>query len=343
MEAGNHYEWQLYDGQQWSSICNDIVIETHYCQPEATGITIHTSMGSLYIDFDALTINEPFTNLSIRRITFLNNNQKQEVGWYYKDNNRWCEYGSQGSDGNTSSIGSDYIEQQYNNNPTGSVQFTAGNTTYMLDFTAMTQTNLSTRMRRKVRWRPKFNSIVMVNNSSPTLESPTTNSNASSTEYIWEFKGDKGIWTEYHKPGCSLDSADIERLYQLNPQYQVSFTAGPSTYTLYFSEMYQVNNTFGTKRQVRRIDSEEKIQQTNSVLSPVRWQFQGVDGNWKDYSKGGSWGHCSVSSQDIEAQYQQDSTGTMKFWAGRFNYELNFSDMSQSNLSTNTRRLVRRL
>jgi len=77
-----------------------------------------------------------------------------------------------------------------------------------------------------------------------------------------------------------------------------------------------------------------------------------------------------VSSQDIEAQYQQDSTGTMSFRTGRFNYELDFSgafihkpaeircylvqilfnqitcfvaDMTQTNQSTNTRRPVRRL
>ncbi|XP_051974908.1 protein mono-ADP-ribosyltransferase PARP12-like [Xyrauchen texanus] len=340
MAAGNRYEWQLYDGQRWSSICNDIVIETHYCQPGATGITIYTSMGSLFIDFEAMTINGPITNLSIRRKMFLNYNQKQKVGWYYKDNHHWFEYGSQGSGGNTSSIGSDYIEQQYNNNPTGSVQFTAGNMIYIVDFTAMTQTNLSTHMTRKVKRRPKFNSIV-TDNSSPTLESPTTNSTDSSTEFIWEFNGDEGIWTEYQKPGCSLDSAEIERLYQLNPECQVSFTAGRYTYTLYFGGMYQVNNRFGTKRQVRRIDSG--VQQTNSAFSQARWQFQDVDGNWKEYSKGGSQGHCSVSSQDIEAQYQQDSTGTVKFWTGRFHYELDFSDMSQTNLSYHTRRCVRRL
>lgn len=340
MATSNLFEWQLFDGQKWSSICNDIFIESHYCQPGATGITINTSMGSLYIDFDAMTVSGPFANLSIRRNMFLSHNQKQEVGWYYKDNHRWCEYGSQGLSGNTSSITSDSIEQQYIKNPDGSIQFSAGHMNYTVDFTAMTQTNMYTHMRRKVRRRPKFNSTVTVNSSLPTIAYPVHLPNIS-TECIWEFMGDEGIWTEFQKPGCSLDSADIERLYQQNPQSQVSFTAGRQNYTLYLSGMYQINNLYGTRRVVRRIAGG--TQQTNSQFSQARWQFKDMDGLWKNYNKGGSRGYCSVSSEDIEAQYQQNPSGTMNFRAGRFNYDLNFSDMTQTNLSTNTIRDVRRL
>ncbi|KAI7789324.1 hypothetical protein IRJ41_007733, partial [Triplophysa rosa] len=95
MAVSNIYEWQLFDGSKWSSICNDIIIETHYCQPGASGITLHTSIGSLYIDFDAMTVSGICGNVLVRRNTFLSNNQKQEVGWYYKDNQRWCQYGAQ--------------------------------------------------------------------------------------------------------------------------------------------------------------------------------------------------------------------------------------------------------
>ncbi|XP_067283293.1 zinc finger CCCH-type antiviral protein 1 isoform X2 [Pseudorasbora parva] len=343
MATGNHFEWQLFDGQQWTSITNDFVIETHYCQPGANGITINLNMGTLNIDFDEMTVDGP-CYINIRRNTLLSPNQKQEVGWYYKDNHRWCEYGAQGFGGRTSSIGSNFIEQQYNSNPSGSVQFTAGNMTYKVDFNGMIQTNLSTHMSRKVRRRPKFNAIVTCNNSYqnslPVLTSPSANPTNSSSQHIWEFMGDEGIWTEYQKPVCSLDSTEIERLYQLNPQCQVSFTVGRFSYTLYFGGMYQVNNKYGTKRAVRRTGG---IQQINSALSQARWQFKDMDGKWKDYNKGGSRGHCSVSSQDIEAQYQQDSTGTMSFRTGRFTYELDFSDMTQTNQSTTTRRPVRRL
>lgn len=341
--SGNQFEWQLFNGREWVSILNDFVIEAHYCQPGANGITINLDMGPAYIDFDEMTVDS-LDYFSIRRNTLLSYNQKEVMGWYYKDNHRWCEYGSQGSDGRSSLIKSDFIEQKYNSNPRGSVQFAVGTMSYKVDFTAMSQTNLSTHMSRKVRRRPKFNEVVTdssIQNRSPTLVSPSANPTNSSSQHIWEFMGDEGIWTEYQKPECSLDSAEIERLYQLNPQCQVSFTARRFSYTLYFSGMYQLNNKYGTKRAVRRIASG--IQQTNSALPPAHWQFMDMDGQWKDYKKGGSRGHCSVSSQDIEAQYQQDSTGTLRFRAGRFNYELDFSDMTQTNLSTNTSRSVRRL
>ncbi|KAA0721156.1 hypothetical protein E1301_Tti020652 [Triplophysa tibetana] len=340
MAASNISEWQLFDGSQWSSICNANIIETHYCQPGASGITLHTSIGSLYIDFDAMTVSGICGNVLVRRNTFLSINQKQDVGWYYKDNKRWCQYGAQGAGGNKSSITSDYIEQQYNQNPNGSVRFSAGHMTYIVDFTAMTQTNLSTHMNRKVRRRPKFNSIVTVNNSSPTSPSLSVTPTNSSAECIWEFMGEEGIWSEYQKPGCSLDSQEVERLYQLNPQSQVSFTAGRQSYILDFSGMHQVNMKYGTKRHVRRIAGE--AQETNSQFSQACWQFKDMDGHWKNYSKGGSRGHSSVSSQDIEAQYQEHAV-KISFRAGRFNYELNFSDMTQTNLSTNTIRSVRRI
>ncbi|XP_072530285.1 uncharacterized protein [Salminus brasiliensis] len=336
--SGNHYEWQLFDGQKWCQICNDHIIESHYCQAGARGMTIYTSLGSLYIDFDALTVRGPVARLSVRRHTFLSNGQTQEVGWYYKDNTNWCEYGSRGTGYSSSSVNSQDLEKKYNSNPRGLFQFTVGSTAYSMDFSAMTQTNLSTHMIRKVRRRPKFNSIVSVNNSLPSL---STLSISPSTGAVWEFMGDEGIWTEYQKPGCSLDSMDIERQYQLNPQGQLNFTAGRYTYTLSFSEMYQTNDTFGTMRYIRRTVGGNQC--TSSPPSEARWQFKDMGGFWKDYVKGSMRGKCTLSSRDIEAQYQQNRTGTMSFSTGKFNYLLDFSAMMQTNLSTNTRRPVRRL
>uniref|UniRef100_A0A673NC22 WWE domain-containing protein n=1 Tax=Sinocyclocheilus rhinocerous TaxID=307959 RepID=A0A673NC22_9TELE len=129
----------------------------------------------------------------------------------------------------------------------------------------------------------------------PTLASPLAKPSNSSSHYIWEFMGDEGIWTEYQKPV----SSKIESLYQLNPQCQVSFTAIYSLcHNFMFTGMYQVNNKYGTKRAVRR--NASGLQPTNRNL---------------DF----------VFVQDIEAQYQQDSTGIMSLRVGRFSNELDFS------------------
>ncbi|XP_034168921.2 uncharacterized protein si:ch211-244b2.3 isoform X1 [Pangasianodon hypophthalmus] len=346
--SGNHYEWQLFDGQQWLQISNDYIIECNYCQPGAKGITIDTHMGSLYIDYDAMTISGPFAGLAVRRLSSVSHNQREDVGWYYRDNSYWCEYGVQGSSYSTSSISSQDLEQQYNSNPTGSFEFTAGNYSYSVNFPGMMQTNLSTYKQRKVRRRPKFNSIVYVN-SLNTYEPSTSTINPFPsatpsvnpfTGVIWQFMGDEGIWTDYQKPDSSLDSMDIERHYQSNPQGQLAFTARHYSYTLYFNGMYQINMTYKTRRAIRRICANGN---SSSTLCQVRWQFKDMDGRWKDFVKGKGSGKCTVSSQEIEMHYQQDRAGTIRYSSAKFNYQLDFSAMTQTNLSTGMRRLVRRV
>lgn len=56
-------------------------------------------------------------------------------------------------------------------------------------------------------------------------------------------------WNTLCVQGCSLDSAEVERLYQINPQSQVSFTAGRQVYTLDFSGkilLYCIHNPLYT-------------------------------------------------------------------------------------------------
>lgn len=48
---------------------------------------------SLRIDFDDMTISGPFANLAVRRLSFMPENQTEDIGWYYRDNSHWCEYG----------------------------------------------------------------------------------------------------------------------------------------------------------------------------------------------------------------------------------------------------------
>lgn len=168
---GKHYVWQLSDGQQWLQIDNDHVIETHYCQPGAKGITINTSHGSVFIDFDKLqTLN---TALKVQRLSFLPPGQTEDIGWYFRDDQLWREYGSQvrsyrfstnlifildqhntkshhfpllsilfppllqGLSTQASSVSSKDVEHQFSLNPRGTFSFTVGSTSYRLDFSSM--------------------------------------------------------------------------------------------------------------------------------------------------------------------------------------------------------------
>lgn len=40
---GRPFQWQLYNGNSWTNIENDHVIEINYCLPHAKGITIYNT------------------------------------------------------------------------------------------------------------------------------------------------------------------------------------------------------------------------------------------------------------------------------------------------------------
>nr|XP_012773806.2 uncharacterized protein LOC101468779 isoform X1 [Maylandia zebra] len=332
---GKYYEWQLSVGHQWLKIENDHVIETHYCQPGAKGISINTSHEVVFIDFDTLQANNP--GIKVQRLSFLPRGQAEDIGWYFRDDQLWCEYGTQGSNTMSSSVSSRQVEQQFTTNPQGTFRFTVGRTPYLIDFSTMTQRNLITGLQRKLRRRPKLSSntgAVGLTSDLPAASSLQT----GSVGYRWEFMGVREQWTEYQAHICSFDSAAIERQYQLNKQGTLNFKINRYSYTLDFSGMYQVNNNLGTRRSVRRTPIYG-VQQNISSGPQAQWQFLDMDGSWKDYSKG----ICSTSSQEIEFQYKLNQSGTMTFSTRNFSYELSFSAMTQRNLSTGTTRTVRRL
>ncbi|XP_072233362.1 uncharacterized protein [Leuresthes tenuis] len=328
-----HYEWQILFGNQWQRIENDHVIETHYCHPGAKEISINTNQGQVFIDFDTLETRN--ATVRVQRLSFLPQGQTEDIGWYFRDDQLWREYGSQSSSMMTSSISSQDIEQHFTENPGGTLRFTVGSTGYTLDFSTMTQTNHNTNLRRNIRRRPKFNVKTASLPSTPGVPAATPLP-LSDGHYKWEFMGDEGQWTEYQAQKCLFDSDAIERQYQLNQQGQLHFRTKKFVYTLDFSTMCQVNNDIGTKRAVRRTP-DTGIQQSSRT---PRWQFQDIDGIWKEYSQGL---RCDTSSQDIELQYQQNPSGTLPFNTMSYPYEINFSDMTQRNLDKNTTRPVRRL
>uniref|UniRef100_A0A669B0Y7 Si:ch211-244b2.3 n=1 Tax=Oreochromis niloticus TaxID=8128 RepID=A0A669B0Y7_ORENI len=298
-----YYEWQLSVGHQWLKIENDHVIETHYCHPGAKGISINTSHGVVFIDFDTLQANNP--GIKVQRLSFLPRGQTEDIGWYFRDDQLWCEYGTQGSNTLSSSVSSRDVEQQFTTNPQGTFRFTVGHTPYLIDFSTMTQRNLITGLQRRLRRRPKFVEWGHVNNPLKSVEpilAPIT------AFYMWCVQI------------CSFDSAAIERQYQLNKQGTLNFKINRYSYTLDFSGMYQVNNKFGTRRSVRRTPIYG-VQHNISSGPQAQWQFLDMDGSWKDYSKG----ICSTSSQEIEFQYKLNPSGTMTFSTRNFSYELSFS------------------
>ncbi|XP_018019848.1 protein mono-ADP-ribosyltransferase PARP11-like [Hyalella azteca] len=80
---------------------------------------------------------------------------KLNYEWFFKeDNGSWVKIGSKGDSDVTSAI-----ENHYQTNPTTKFKFTAGNQSYLLDFTNMTQTNTTTGKVRNVYRRENITSM----------------------------------------------------------------------------------------------------------------------------------------------------------------------------------------
>ncbi|CAG5927497.1 unnamed protein product, partial [Menidia menidia] len=305
--CGKHYEWKLRFGNEWQRIDNDCVIEAHYCQPGAKGITINTNKGKVFIDFDKLeTLNAA---VKVQRLSFLSPDQTEEICWYFRDNHLWCEYGSQSSSVMTSSISSKEIEKHFCQNPQGALRFTVGSTGYSLDFSTMTQINVITGLCRNVRRRPKFNPNATSLNLTPVLTSASP-LQQSAGHVKWEFFGDEGQWMEYQAHMCTFDSAAIESEYQQNQRGQLQLHTGSFSYTLDFpmlplsqyqknqrgqlqlntdsfsytldfSAMCQVNNITGMKRAADIMSTfvamaQKKAREKTSTVKPStvrRWEL----------------------------------------------------------------------
>ncbi|MGH0117196.1 UNVERIFIED_CONTAM: hypothetical protein FKN15_046117 [Acipenser sinensis] len=315
---------------------NGIVVHEPCFPPQA----FHLNQ-RIFLDFDKMEIQGG--QMTPYRQTSLSQDETEEYLWYFFENRHWHEYGSQGSSKTKASVTSRDIEQQYQINQQGSCTFTVGNMAYSLNFSAMTQSNPRTGMQRRVRRRPKYNSVIQKTNSLASLLQDLSLSSTMPPAggFTWQFRGDEGVWREYkainaNGVACSVSSDDIEQSYQQNPQGQLQFTAGHFSYTLDFSGMSQFNSSNRTKRDVRRIPSEN--QQKSSSLQGMAlssatppagsyvWQFRGEEGVWTEYKTNNVCGVvCSITSDDIEQSYQQNPQGQLQFTAGQFSYMLDCS------------------
>ncbi|MBN3318970.1 PAR12 polymerase, partial [Atractosteus spatula] len=76
------------------------------------------------------------------------------------------------------------------------------------------------------------------------------------TEWVWYWKNEFGKWVEY---GCSdkqvvstVTSKTLENVYLAGTESNFPFSVGNHDYILFFKDMYQQNQKYKTKREVRR-------------------------------------------------------------------------------------------
>ncbi|XP_029350847.1 uncharacterized protein LOC115036695 isoform X1 [Echeneis naucrates] len=167
-------------------------------------------------------------------------------------------------------------------------------------------------------------------------------------------------WIKYgdkdSKGNCSpMKSSDIEQKFQRDPSGCFSFTVGAETVEIKFKEMQQVSKK--KKRKVTR-RPEYRQQQAGANISELtssvqnislgsipQWQFEGSSGKWHSFKRrqAGTSTECSVTSDDIERKYQENSHGSMMFKVNGDSYRLDFRAMMQTNLRTKHTRKIKRV
>ncbi|XP_048113232.1 protein mono-ADP-ribosyltransferase PARP12-like [Alosa alosa] len=85
------------------------------------------------------------------------------------------------------------------------------------------------------------------------------------TEWRWYWKDDQGGWNEYgvkaYGPAVSsVTSKTLEKAYLCSGDSEVSFDAKEQQYIIYLKEMYQQNQKYKTKREVRRRPCSQDVQ-----------------------------------------------------------------------------------
>ncbi|XP_026876484.2 protein mono-ADP-ribosyltransferase PARP12 [Electrophorus electricus] len=178
------------------------------------------------------------------------------------------------------------------------------------------------------------------------------------TEWLWHYRGNQG-WSQYGEQdskskASSVSSYKLEREYQKNRKGTVKFNVNSTIYEIRFKDMCQNNLTTGHRRKIRRRPKYEppqggiissmknaikSLSLSSSTNTPV-WQFSGHGEHWHTFKKSNS---CSMSSEDIEVEYQHNPQGSIRFTVNEKPYLLDFSRMRQTNETINVTRKIRRV
>ncbi|KAK2832450.1 hypothetical protein Q7C36_015912 [Tachysurus vachellii] len=250
-DSSKPYRWQLNLGNGWEDVANDYILEAQFSRPNTKGIRIfNTPCGALSIDFTKMRILKK-DNVRVRR----KGSRHSDWLWYYQGNNGWHEYGKKDAQGNVSPVDSSRLESEFQKNRCGTVHFTIKSTNYDIRFKDMSQKNLSTGHKRRIRRRP----IYVSPEDGSQLKKVTTMlkkawPSSSKKTPLWQYSGRGGNWHSFtQRDCCNISSADIEAEYQNNPQGSMNFTVNGDQYKLNFSRMTQTNlKTQGT-RNIRRV------------------------------------------------------------------------------------------
>ncbi|XP_070561481.1 protein mono-ADP-ribosyltransferase PARP12-like [Ptychodera flava] len=183
----------------------------------------------------------------------------------------WQKLGSDGKWVNFDDKRNDIYEQQYCDvNVEKCDGFKAGVKNKVIDFEQMVDINLQVGKVSKLRRLTTITSV------------KARQHEKLATEWLWYWKDESQQWHQYGDQGglgqtAGITSTDIELSYQdfieKGTSNSMQFSAGGQNYTLYFAYMYQQNNQYKTKRDVRR---RPKYRSESEIAALLRHMSQGL-------------------------------------------------------------------
>lgn len=194
-------------------------------------------------------------------------------------------------------------------------------------------------------------------------------------DFVWQFEDDSGSWITYGKTNLALQrvsatvdtSDDIEDYHSRFPDQPILITRSKRhEYKINFQTMTQTNMNTNVCRRIRRIPkkrAEKDVMKklTNGIANisvgeaigqDLRtrfvWQFKDERGAWTPYGQPNSAGYVAAAtyttSQDIEKYFSENPSKPWMRIKSKCNmYELNFQNMTQTNLRTKVQRPIRRI
>ncbi|KAM9292892.1 protein mono-ADP-ribosyltransferase PARP12 [Morus bassanus] len=108
------------------------------------------------------------------------------------------------------------------------------------------------------------------------------------TEWIWYWKDERGLWQEYGKKdddhvAATVSSDDLEKAYIAKSSPKLNFKAGKHEYELNFGAMIQKNLRYTTEREICRrpkFVSQTEVEKTRARGFKHTEQFKGVPAHW---------------------------------------------------------------
>ncbi|KAK7086032.1 hypothetical protein SK128_018082 [Halocaridina rubra] len=174
--------------------------------------------------------------------------------------------------------------------------------------------------------------------------------------FHWQFES-KGNWYNFkvfhskilEKAYRNVNTGEVE--LPVLDQGKLEFEAkelliilGASSWKADFKSMTMACNKLHLN--IRRLSTQSSVISSSPKATVFEWYFQDKKGTWVVYGQVDSLGNqnmvCNVTSADIEKKYLSDPNSGFDINNAHNRYKLDFINMLQTNISTNTVREIRR-